>query len=98
MGKINRDIAAKNQGKTRPIYSKSYHPVSLSSCLCIVMERILSNRLPWFLESKGKINWAPAGFRRGCSTMDHVYECIVFHCMYVSTKPENCYSGIVREV
>ncbi|KZS04645.1 Uncharacterized protein APZ42_032370 [Daphnia magna] len=52
----------------------SYRPVSLTSCLSKTMERIIANRLHWFLETKGKINKIQAGFRRGCSTMDHIIQ------------------------
>ena len=50
----------------------SYRPISLTSCLCKVMERILSNRIQWLLECKCLINREQAGFRRGCSTTDHI--------------------------
>jgi hypothetical protein len=38
------------------------------------MERIIANRLHWFLESKNKINQEQAGFRRGCCTTDHIVQ------------------------
>lgn len=50
----------------------SCRPVSLTSCLGITFERLMANRLHWFLESKGIINTAQTGFRRGCSTTDHI--------------------------
>ncbi|KZR96521.1 Uncharacterized protein APZ42_009098, partial [Daphnia magna] len=50
----------------------SYRPVSLTSCLGKTLERILSNRLHWYLEAKGLINVSQAGFRKGCSTTDHI--------------------------
>jgi ribonuclease HI len=50
----------------------SYRPVALTSCLCKAMERILVNRLHWFLETKLKVHKDQAGFRKGCSTMDHI--------------------------
>ncbi|KZR98518.1 putative Pol protein, partial [Daphnia magna] len=50
----------------------SYRPVALTSCLSKAMERLIANRLHWFLETKSKINIDQAGFRRGCSTMDHI--------------------------
>jgi hypothetical protein len=52
----------------------SYRPISLTSCLCKVMERILANRIQWLLESKKLINKQQAGFRRGCSTTDHIIQ------------------------
>ena len=50
----------------------SYRPVALTSCLCKAMKRILDNRLHWFLETKLKVHKDQAGFRKGCSTMDHI--------------------------
>ncbi|KAI9553698.1 putative R-directed D polymerase from mobile element jockey-like [Daphnia sinensis] len=50
----------------------SYRPVSLTSCLGKTFERILSNRLHWYLETKCIIIVTQAGFRRGCSTTDHI--------------------------
>lgn len=50
----------------------SYRPVALTSCLFKTMERIIANRLHWFLETKTKITIDQAGFRRGCSTTDHI--------------------------
>jgi exonuclease III len=45
-----------------------------TSFLGKTMERIIANRLHWFLESKNKINQEQAGFRRGCSTTDHIVQ------------------------
>ncbi|KZR99972.1 putative Pol protein, partial [Daphnia magna] len=52
----------------------SYRPISITSCLCKAMERLIANRLHWFLETKGLINKEQAGFRRGCSTYDHIIQ------------------------
>jgi hypothetical protein len=52
----------------------SYRPVSLTSCLGKTFERLMANRLDWFLESKGIINTAHAGFQRGCSTTDQIVQ------------------------
>ena len=38
------------------------------------MKRIIANRLHWFLQSKNKINQEQAGFRKRCSTTDHIVQ------------------------
>ena len=52
----------------------SYRPVALTSCLCKAMERIISNRLHWFMENKGLHHPAQAGFRKGRNTTDHIVQ------------------------
>ena len=39
-----------------------YRPISLTSCLGKIMERLINNRLSWFLESKNSIPARQAGF------------------------------------
>ena len=50
----------------------SYRPISLTSCLSKVFERIVNNRLSWFLESKRLLPNAQSGFRSGRSTTDNL--------------------------
>ncbi len=42
---------------------KSYRPISLTSCLGKVMERIITRRLNWYLESHNLLQKNQAGFR-----------------------------------
>ncbi len=52
----------------------SYRPISLTSCLCKTFERILENRLQWYMETRGLHSPAQAGFRKGRSTTDHIVQ------------------------
>jgi ribonuclease HI len=60
-------ILKQGKDKTAP---SSYRPVSLTSTLCKLMERLVKNRLMFFVESK--LSSAQAGFRKGRGTIDHI--------------------------
>ena len=55
-----------------PSDTNSYRPISLTSSLCKVTERVVANRLRYYLESNQLLNREQSGFRkkRGCS--DHI--------------------------
>ena len=50
----------------------SYRPISLTSNLCKLMEKIITSRLVWYLETNSKFNFYQSGFRQGRSTSDHL--------------------------
>ena len=50
----------------------SYRPISLTSCVCKIMEKMVTNRLTWYLESNDLLNNAQTGFRKGRSTLDQI--------------------------
>lgn len=47
-------------------------PISMASCICKIMERIINNWLNWWLESEGKLPNSQYGFRRNRSCMDNL--------------------------
>ena len=49
----------KNKGK-----AESYRPISLLSCFCKTMERMVNTRLTWHLENKNILIEEQAGFRK----------------------------------
>ena len=50
--------------------ASSYRPISLTSCIVKVLERIINTRLKWFLESKNLLASEQAGFREHHCTGD----------------------------
>ncbi|GBM14912.1 hypothetical protein AVEN_213259-1 [Araneus ventricosus] len=50
----------------------SYRLISLTSILAKTMERLVVNRLNWYLEEYGILAVEQAGFRNNRSTCDHV--------------------------
>ena len=50
----------------------NYRPIALTSCVCKTMERMINDRLTWFLESNNIITNFQSGFRHQRSTNDHL--------------------------
>lgn len=49
-----------------------FRPISLASCLCKVLERMISNRLNWYLEFFNLLPNSQFGFRRSKSCIDNL--------------------------
>ena len=59
-----------------PKETTSYRPISLTSCLGKVLEKIVADRLMHFMESRGLINDNQAGFRQNRATTDQVMKLV----------------------
>ena len=51
----------------------SYRPISITSCLGKLAERMVNSRLYWWLETSGQLSKYQAGFRAGCRTEDQLF-------------------------
>ena len=50
----------------------NYRPIALTSCLCKTMERMVNQRLVWFLEKNNILTKHQSSFRKKRSTTDHL--------------------------
>ena len=53
-----------------PLHPESYRPISLTSCVGKLFERMVNQRLMWFLEKNNILSPQQSGFRKHKSTVD----------------------------
>ena len=59
-----------------PLHPESYRPISLTSCVGKLFERMINSRLMWFLEKNNLLCSQQSGFRKNKSTMDALSQLI----------------------
>ena len=64
-------ILKRNEDPSNP---GSYRPISLTSIMCKLMERMVNSRLTWILEKFSIISPLQNGFRKNRSTMDPIVQ------------------------
>ena len=69
-----------------PSYPVSYRPISLLSTFGKVFERLVFNRLYWFLENNDRLPEFQAGFRKQRSTQDQLVRIEHFICRNIKEK------------
>jgi len=55
-----------------PTKVSSYRPISLTSTIGKILERLVTNRLSYFVEKNNLLTNVQTGFRKGRSTIDHL--------------------------
>ena len=62
-------LPKKNKPPSRPA---SYRPISLTSTLCKLLEKVDGTRMRWFLEGSYLLNPSQSGLRKGRSYSDQI--------------------------
>lgn len=55
-----------------PDIASSYRPISLTSIPCKIFERLIANRLQWYMETENVLPAWQSGFRKGRGTQDNL--------------------------
>lgn len=75
--KFARIIPILKPAKT-PLSLESFRPISLTSCLCKVMEKMIDARLQWWCNRTGVFSNYLTGFRKQRCTMDAILDIVTY--------------------
>ena len=89
--KVQLIIPALKPGKD-PSLPSSYRPISLISCLGKLFEKMIQERLIWWVETYSLLPTSQCGFRKGRSTIDNLV--LLQHHIYRGFK-ENKFSLVI---
>ena len=64
--------------------ASSYHPISLTSCVCKLLDRMINRRLLWTVEKQDLLANIQSGFRPHRSITDHLVS--------LSTQISSCFA------
>lgn len=64
-------VAIQKQSKN-PLNPNNYRPISLTSCMCKLLEKMVNKRLMWYLETNKLLDPNQSGFRSYRNTMDNL--------------------------
>ena len=53
-----------------PRFPNNYRPISLTSCICKLMEKMVNARLMWYIEENNILTSTQSGARKNRSTLD----------------------------
>jgi potassium voltage-gated channel Eag-related subfamily H protein 8 len=83
-------IPIAKQGKD-PHNPLNCRPISLTNCLCKIMEKMVNCRLMWVKERDGHISSVQSGFRKNRSTTDNLVQFeTLCAASYIPSSPHSC--------